>query len=158
MSTRLLPAIATLAAAAATASGTAAASGSGCPGMNPVTVAGTPGLRFCGPASAVVHLGPRALRFSNGLCRQAAGAFTVNIGTLAHGLRTAKPLYFGITTHTARPGKQPNAAVGFAYGGRHYAVADQVVVLARGLTGGTFSGRILGSTTRVTGSFKCGVS
>jgi hypothetical protein len=124
-------------------------------GMHQVTVGGQPGFRFCGPASAVVHMGSRTLRFSNGLCRVAAGAFTVNIGTLVPGLRTGKPPSFGITTHTAKPGKQLNAAVGFAYGGRGYAVADQVVTLAPGLHQGTFSGRILGTSTRATGSFRC---
>jgi hypothetical protein len=123
--------------------------------MHPVTVAGRSGFKFCGPASAIVHLGGRTIRFSNGLCRRAAGAFTVNIGTFVLGPRDSKPLSFGITTHSARPGKQLNAAVGFAYGGHGYAVADQVVVLAPGLTGGTFSGRLLGTTRRVTGSFEC---
>jgi hypothetical protein len=125
------------------------------PGMHQVTVGGRVGFRFCGPASAVVHLGTRTLRFENGLCRRAAGAFTVNIGTLVPGLRSGKPPSFGITTHTATPGRQLNAAVGFSYGGRGYAVADQVVTLAPGLRHGTFSGRLLGTTTRVTGSFTC---
>jgi hypothetical protein len=39
--------------------------------------------------------------------------------------------------------------------GRGYAVAEQIVVLAPGLHQGTFSGRILGTTTKVTGSFRC---
>jgi hypothetical protein len=123
--------------------------------MHRVTVLGYPGFRFCGPASAVVHMGGRTLRFSNGLCRRAAGAFTVNIGTVVPGLRSGKPPYFGITTHTATAGTQRNAAVGFTYRGRHYGVADQIVILAAGLQKGTFSGRVLGSTTKVSGSFKC---
>jgi hypothetical protein len=142
---------------AAPATGTSANNaGEACTrGMHQVTVGGRPGFRFCGPASAVVHMGSRTLRFSNGLCRVAAGAFTVNIGTLVPGLRTGKPPSFGITTHTAKPGKQLYAAVGFAYGGRGYAVADQLVTLAPGLMGGTFSGRILDSGARVRGSFTC---
>jgi len=125
------------------------------PGMHKTTVGGRPAFRFCGTASAVVHMGGRTLRFSNGLCARAAGAFTVNIGTTVPGLRSGKPAYFGITTHTAKAGKQLNAAVGFAYGGRGHAVAGQVVTLAPDLSGGTFSGRILGSTTTVRGSFTC---
>ena len=125
------------------------------PGMHQATVGGRPAFRFCGTASAVVHMGGRTIRFANGLCRQAAGAFTVNIGTTVAGLRNGKPPYFGITTHIAKPGRQLNAALGFAYGGRGYAVANQIVTLAPGLSGGTFSGRILGSSTTVRGSFTC---
>jgi hypothetical protein len=156
--TRLLLPLAAAAAVAAAASGNsapAAGAGSCATGMHRVTVRGHPGFRFCGPASAVVHMGGRTLRFSNGLCRRAAGAFTVNIGTLVPGLRSGKPPYFGITTHTARAGTQRNAALGFTYRGRHYAIADQVVTLAPGLQKGTFSGRVLASTTRVSGSFRC---
>jgi hypothetical protein len=155
LSTPLLAAIAALAAAAVTASGAPAASTACSPGMHQTTVGGRPAFRFCGTASAVVHVGGRPVRFEHGLCRRAAGAFTVNIGTSVPGLRSGKPPYFGITTHTAKPGKQLNAAVGFAYGGHAYAVADQLVTLAPGLAGGTFSGRILGSTTTVKGSFTC---
>jgi hypothetical protein len=146
-------------AAATTAPSNAGARGAaaeGCsPGMHPVTVAGQPGYTFCGPASAVVHMQGRALRFSNGLCHVVSGMFNISIGTLVPALRTGKPPSFAITTHTAKAGKQLNAAVVFASGGRGYAVADQVVILAPGLSGGTFSGRILGSATTVTGSFKC---
>ncbi len=156
MTGRLAVVVTALAAAIAYAPALPGAAAATCPtGMHPVTVAGRAGVKFCGPASATVHLGSRTIRFSNGLCRRAAGAFTVNIGTFVPGLRSGKPTSFGITTHTARAGKQLNAAVGFAYGNRGYAVAEQVVVLATGLTGGTFSGRVLGTTTRVTGSFEC---
>jgi len=126
-----------------------------CPGMNPVTVEGKPGYRFCGPGSAVVHVGTHTVRYSGGLCRKVEGAFTLNIGTLIPALRTGKPSFFGVTTHTWAAGRQDDAAVGFVTGGRRYAVADQVVVLASGLHKGTFSGRVLGSSTRVTGSFSC---
>ncbi len=61
-------------------------------GMHQVNIHGQPGFRFCGSASAVVHLGARTLRFSNGLCRQAAGTFTVNIGTVVPSLRSAHAL------------------------------------------------------------------
>jgi hypothetical protein len=128
----------------------------GCtPGMHQVSVGGRPGFRFCGAASAVVHVGGRTVRYREGLCRQTAPFFHVSIGTFVPGLRTGKPSYFGITTHTAKPGNQLNAAVAFAYDGRGYAVADQLVTLAPGLQSGTFSGRIVGSKTRVTGSFSC---
>ena len=103
----------------------------------------------------MVRVGTRTIRFANGLCRKAAGAFTVNIGTTVPGLRAGKPPYFGITTHSSRPGTQLDAALGFAAGGRGYAIAEQVVTLAPGLRGGTFSGRVLGSATRVAGSFDC---
>lgn len=146
---------ATIAAGPAMGTPGSQAAGACAAGMQQVNIHGQPGFRFCGSASAVVHLGTRTVRFSNGLCRQAAGAFTVNIGTFVPSLRSGKPPYFGITTHTANAGTQLNAALGFAYGGRGYAVADQVVVLAPGLHQGTFSGRVLGSTTRVTGSFRC---
>ena len=126
-----------------------------CPGMNPVTVDGKVGYRFCGPASAVVHIGGRIVRYHGGLCRKVEGAFTVNIGALVPALRTGKPTYFGLTTHSAKPGTQRDAALGFVTGGRRYAIADQVVVLAAGLHTGTFSGRILASKTRVHGSFTC---
>ena len=131
-------------------------SAAGCPGMNAVTYKGKPGYRFCGPATATVHLGARTFRFSGGLCRKVEGAYTINIGTLVPALWTGKPPYFGITTHSASPGMQGDAAVGFVAAGRRYAIAEQVVVLAPGLHTGTFSGRVLGSSTRVTGSFSCG--
>lgn len=145
----------TAAAASSAASARASAAVSCAPGMHQVTIRGRSGFEFCGPASAVVHIGGRTIRFSNGLCRTVEGMFNVNIGTFVPLLRSGKPPYFGITTHTARAGKQLNAAVSFAHGGRGYAVADQIVILAPGLHRGTFSGRILGSTTRVTGSFEC---
>jgi len=150
--------LAVAAVAAAGASGTPAAphrAGECTVGMHQVSLDGRPAFRFCGTATAIVHLGRRTNRFRNGLCRQAVGAFTVNIGTKVSGLRSGKLPYFGITTHTTKPGRQLNAAVGFAYGGRGYAVVNQVVTLARGLSGGTFSGRVLGSTTTVRGSFTC---
>jgi hypothetical protein len=128
---------------------------SGCPGMNPVTVKGTPGYRFCGPASAVVHVGTRTVRVTGGLCRRVDGTFTVNVGTLVPALRVGRPAYVGVTTHSATSGKQLDAAVGFVVGGRRYAVVEQVVVLAPGLHHGTFSGRVLASKLRVTGSFTC---
>jgi hypothetical protein len=156
MSARLVVAIAALFAAAAYSPAHGQSAAAACsPGMHQVTVSGRPGFRFCGPATAVVRVSGRTLRFSNGLCQRAAGAFTVNIGTSVPALRTGKPLYFGITTHTARPGKQLNAALGFTNSGRGYAVADQFVVLGPGLGSGTFSGRVLGTTTRIAGSFKC---
>jgi hypothetical protein len=130
-------------------------SAAACPGMNPVTMKGKPGFRFCGPATAVAHVGSRTVRFSGGLCRKVEGAFTVNIGTLVPALWTGKPAYFGVTTHSAKAGRQDDAAVGFVDGGRRYAIAEQVVVLASGLHRGTFSGRVLGASTRVTGSFTC---
>lgn len=155
----LLPAFAALAVAAGGAAGGAAPAAASCAtGMRQLTVRGHVGFRFCGPASAVVRLGGlggRTLRFSNGLCRRAAGAFTVNIGTTVPGLRTGKPPYFGITTHTAQAGPQPDAAVGFTYGGRTYAITNQAVTLAAGLRKETFSGRALASSTRVNGSFTC---
>jgi hypothetical protein len=128
----------------------------GCaPGLHRVTVAGQPAFEFCGAARAVVQFRGRSLRFSNGLCRGAAGAFTVNIGTFVPGLRTGKPPYFAITAHSAVPGRQRNAAVGFTWRGRGYAVADQLVLLDPGLRGGRFSGRVLGTASRVTGAFTC---
>ena len=154
---RFLPLIMGL--AAVTAGGASAApvgadlTGACAPGMHQTTVGSHAAFRFCGPASAVVHMGGRTIRFTNGLCRKAAGAFTVNIGTTVAGLRSGGPPYFGITTHTAKPGRQLNAAVGFSYGGRGYAIADQIVTLAPGLSGGTFSGRVLASKTRVRGAF-----
>lgn len=142
--------------ACAVAASNPARAGTCAPGMYRVTVAGQPGFRYCGPASATVKLGTRAVLFANGLCRQAAGVFTVNIGTSVPTLRSGKPRYFGITTHSARAGKQRNAAIAFAFGGRSYAVADQVVVVAPRLRKGTFAGRIFGSAARVTGAFACG--
>lgn len=125
------------------------------PGMHPVTVGGRHGLGFCGPASAVVHLGSRTLQYHGGLCRQAAGSFSVNIGTIVPGLITGKPASFGLTTHGTQAGRQLNAAVGFTFEGRSYALAEQLVTLRSGLRGGSFAGRVLGSTKRVIGTFTC---
>jgi hypothetical protein len=156
MNAHLLSAIALAAAAGALASGAPSAGATSCgTGMHQTRVAGRPAFTFCGPASATVHLGGRTMRFSNGLCRVAAAAFSVNIGTLVPGLSSGKPPYFGITTHTAKPGPQLNAAVSFTVGGRGYPVVARSVLLAPGLDKGTFSGRVLGATTTVTGSFTC---
>lgn len=124
-----------------------------CPG--PITIAGKQGYQFCGPASATLHLHGRTIRFHGGLCRTIEGHFTLNIGTLVPALRTGKPSYFGVTTEHAKAGIHDDAAVSFVTGGRRYVVVEQAVTLARGLRQGTFSGRILASATRVTGSFTC---
>jgi hypothetical protein len=124
-------------------------------GAHRTTVNGKPAVTFCGRASAVVHFGGRTVTFRNGTCAVLAGRFTIDIGTEVVGLSSGKPPYFGVATHTARPGAQHDAALSFTSRGRGYDVTDQVVTLAPGLKRGTFSGRILGSQTKVSGSFHC---
>jgi hypothetical protein len=126
------------------------------PGMHHITIQGKPGYEFCGSAKAVVHVGTRTVNYTGGFCRVVGGYFQIGIGKEALGLPPgSKPNFFGITTHKATAGPQPNAAISFAFGGNGDAVTHQTVNLAAGLKRGTFSGVTLGSHLKVSGSFTC---
>jgi hypothetical protein len=143
-------AVAALAAAAfATASAQSAA---GCT-AGVTKVGGVPARTFCGPATASVKIGAATVAYKNGECSRSSAGFTINIGTVVLGNAKKKPEYFGITVQ-AKAGAHPNSAVAVVHGNKSYAVLG-TVTLKPGLKSGTFSGKVFGSTSKLTGSFKC---
>ena len=121
---------------------------------------------FCGPASAVVHVGGRKLRYTGGQCMRTPGYFTINLGSTPL-LVTNRPVpkYFGLTVGRVPGGSGPPAghdgsytplAVAIDYGGKLHALAPgATMTLARGRTRGTVKGKLLGTGTAVTASFRC---
>jgi hypothetical protein len=80
--------------------GTAAAQGGSSAAActsGPTTYQGARGYVGCGPATALVKLGGRTLRYRGGTCRRTAQALELNIGTTVLE-DTSKPLppYFGV--------------------------------------------------------------
>src|SRR5262245_25238370 len=143
-------AIAALAAAAfATASAQSAAACTAGVGK----VGGVPARTFCGPATASVKIGGKTVAFKNGMCSRSSAGFTINIGTVVLGNAKKKPEYFGITV-LAKAGAHPNSATAVVHAGKSYAALG-TVTLKPGLKSGTFSGKVFGSPTKLSGSFHC---
>ena len=126
------------------------------PGPHKTKVRGQEAIKFCGPAKAVVRVGSKTVRFSGGECRVVGGHFTINIGTsVGATFKGPRPDYFGMTTQTAKAGKQRAPAIAITFGGKGTALWKQSAVLARGLKRGTFTGKVFFKTTPVSGSFTC---
>jgi hypothetical protein len=144
----------TMNAAAAPAAGLSATACK--PAGKDVSIGGRPATVFCGPATAIVKLGGRTLRFSKGTCVWTSSTFKLELGTIF--------LFWGKPYPT-----QP----GFAIRAAGYPVARALVqVYSQGKrtslsttratarpyadrTGGTFEGRTAAGA-RVTGTVKCG--
>jgi hypothetical protein len=112
---------------------------------------------FCGPASASVKVGRKTHSLRNGSCLTVGGkVFTLSIGTLTMSKRKPRYSYLGVTVPQAkRDGIYRRAVVTWAFGGKRYSLDNVKVRLAGKRTRGTFSGRIVGKTATVTGSFRC---
>jgi len=132
------------------------------PGVKPF--AGAQARTFCGPAKATLHAGAKTFTVRGGTCDRTSGSVTVNIGTIVIGSPSkTKPEYFGLTVGrilgsgkpAAKDGTYGGAAVSAVHLGKTLAVGTAKVTLAGGRTHGTFAGRLVFSTTTVTGSFTC---
>jgi hypothetical protein len=108
---------------------------------------------FCGPAKATVQVNGKTVSYKGGQCSKSSFGWSINIGTVVLGNLQGKPEYFGITAG-AKPGTQSNGAVAVVHAGKSLAVTGTITLKA-GLRSGTFSGKVFGAPTRVTGSFSC---
>jgi hypothetical protein len=109
---------------------------------------------FCGPAKATVHINGKTVVYKGGECSKSSFGWSINIGTVVLGSLAKKPEYFGITA-APKAGTQANGAVAVVHGGKGLAVTGSTITLKPGLKAGTFSGKVFGAPTRVTGSFTC---
>jgi hypothetical protein len=162
-SIRILLAASLLASVAAVASSDAIARGACTNG--PTLYQGERAFTSCGgPATAVVKLGGRTLRYRGGTCRQTSTALELNMGTTIVG-QTTKPLprYFGIAIGrlfgAGRPapkdGSYRGGILAVVDDGKRYASFDTQVRLSGGRTRGSFTAKLLEGAT-VSGSFLCG--
>jgi hypothetical protein len=117
-------------------------------------ISGVSARTFCGPAKATVHINGKTVFYKGGECSKSSFGWSINIGTVVLGNLRQKPEYFG-TTAKASPGTQSNGAVAVVHAGKTLAVTGSTITLKPGLKGGTFSGKVFGASTRVTGSFTC---
>jgi hypothetical protein len=144
-------AVAALAAAAFATMSTQSVASSCVAGVKKIN--GVPARTFCGPATASVKLGGSSIAYKQGACSKSAVGFTINIGTVVLGNLKKKPEYFGITVQ-GTAGAHANSGVAVVHAGKSYAVLGTVTLKA-GLKSGTFSGKVFGSPTKITGSFSC---
>jgi len=118
---------------------------------------------FCGPASAKVKIGSKSVTVKGGECARTSASFALNIGTIVLGSAPKRPDYFGVTVLSAKGGAPvdrdgtftKNAVVALVYKNAGYAIINATVTLKSGRTKGTFSGQLLGKSTKVSGSFSC---
>jgi hypothetical protein len=109
---------------------------------------------FCGPAKATVNLNGRTILYKNGKCSKSFVGFEVNIGTVVLGNVKQKPEYFGLVSKP-KAGTNGDGSLAVNHAGKGVAIIKATITLKPGLKGGTFSGKVFGSTSRVTGSFTC---
>jgi hypothetical protein len=117
-------------------------------------VGGVSARTFCGPATATVHINGKTVLYKGGECSKSSFGWSINIGTVVLGNLSKKPEYFGITAK-ATAGAQSNGAVAVVHAGKSLAVTGSAITLKAGLRSGTFSGKVFGAPTRVSGSFTC---
>jgi hypothetical protein len=149
--TLITAAVAVLAAAAFGAASGQSASQACVAGVKKIQ--GVPARAFCGPAKATVKLGAKSVAYAQGSCSKSSAGWTINIGTVVLGNLKQKPEYFGITV-PATAGAHANSGVAVVHASKSYAVLGTVTLKA-GLKAGTFSGKVFGSPTRISGSFSC---
>jgi hypothetical protein len=142
-----------VAALAAAALGTGSAHSAAACTAGVTKVGGVPARTFCGPAKASVKLGASTASYRGGSCSTSSFGWTINIGTVVLGNAKKKPEYFGITVK-AKAGAQTNSAVAVVHSTKSYAVLGTVTLKA-GLKSGSFSGKVFGSPTKISGSFSC---
>lgn len=109
---------------------------------------------FCGPAKATVHINGKTVLYKGGECSKSSFGWSINIGTVVLGNLAKKPQYFGIAAQS-KAGTQTNQTVAVVHAGKSLAVTGGTITLKAGLKSGTFSGKVFGAPTRVTGSFTC---
>ena len=112
---------------------------------------------FCGPAHATLKVGGKTLAFTTGSCQMSSSIFSINIGTIT--LPPGKPKYdyFGITVMAKKGGTYSNQSVTWQLPhGKAGSVVYATIKLAGNRKSGTFSGQVLGTSGKGTGSFSCG--
>jgi hypothetical protein len=109
---------------------------------------------FCGPAKATVRVNGRTIVYKNGNCSKSFVGFEVNIGTVVLGNVKLKPEYFGLIAK-AKAGTHGDGSLAVNHAGKDVAILKATITLKPGLKAGTFSGKVFGSTARITGSFTC---
>jgi hypothetical protein len=124
------------------------------------TTGGVTYRTFCGPAKAQASIRAIDYRFDNGgECTKTGSTWSVNIGTITLGAGKPKFAYFGITVFNAKTGKNANApAIAWQLPGKRFGLLYSTVTLAPGLKKGSFTGKLIGTNTVVTGGFTCGGS
>lgn len=149
---RTIIGVAVAALAAAAFATTSAQSAAAC--TDGVTkIGGVQARTFCGPATATVKIGSKTVSYRGGSCSNSSFGWSINIGTVVLGNAKKKPEYFGVTAN-AKAGSQPKSTVAVVHSNKTYAVIGTVALKA-GLKSGTFSGKVFGSPTKLTGSFHC---
>src|SRR5688572_32005766 len=121
-----------LTAGAATAEGSPASAA--CAAGN-TTYQGFGARTYCGPASSIIKLGGRTLRYRGGSCVRNAAAIELGIGTLILDAKDPKVLprsfgisvgrIFGIGKAAPKDGTYPSLMVAFVDGGKRYASAQR---------------------------------
>jgi hypothetical protein len=137
---------------AASASASSQAASSCVAGVKKIN--GVSARTFCGPAKATVHVNGNTILYKGGECSKSSFGWSINIGTVVLGNLARKPEYFGIAAQS-KSGTQANQTVAVVHAGKGLAVTGAAVTLKAGLKSGTFSGKVFGAPTRVTGSFTC---
>jgi hypothetical protein len=129
------------------------------------TYGGVRARTYCGPASAVIKIGDRTLRYRGGSCIRNRVAVELGIGTLILDSRDPnrpRPRSFGISVgrvfgfgEPARhDGSYDSVMLAYVDQGERYASFDATAELSGGRTRGTFTGRLLTGET-ISGSFRC---
>ena len=136
-------------AASATASPQAAA---GCvAGVHKIN--GVTARTFCGPAKASLLINGKTVSYKGGQCSKSSFGWSINIGTVVIGNLKNKPEFFGITAR-AKTGPQRDGAAAIVHAGKGLSALG-TVTLKPGLKSGTFSGKVFGDPTKITGTFSC---
>ena len=128
-------------------------------------VSGSLARRFCGPAGATLQ-GASTITLKGGSCERRSTYLAVNIGTVVLGVvpNSKLPDYFGLLVGKTLAGGVPathdgtyttSVTVAFDYQHHRFVVLRPTVTLTNNRTRGTFSGRVLGSTATLTGTFHC---
>lgn len=162
---RIVPLTLLVASAAAALAGLADARPAACRAGVRAFDGSTQARTFCGPAKATVEVGGATVSFSGGSCETGAQYVTINIGTVVLGQTTKKkPEYFGLTvgkvpvvggTPAPKDGTYGAQAVAWVHAGKGGSALQSKVTLTGGRKKGTFTGTLLGSRAKVTGSFSC---
>lgn len=157
-------ALALAAASSLVLAGTGSATNAGCK-AGTTTFAGSPARVFCGAATATVRVGAKTFTFRNGSCETTSDYLTVNLGTIVIGSPSKqRPEYFGLTVGrlplgdgkpAGKDGTYSGAVISAVHVGQSLAIDRARVTLTGGRTRGAFTGQLVLSATKVSGSFTC---
>ena len=124
----------------------------------------TPGVRklgkvtlqtYCGPASAVLRIRGRTLRFAGGSCDWTPRKVYVNVGTQTSG-GTPRHRFFTAYVEASKSGRYRGGLVSWQYARKSDSLLELTFRIGANRTRGTFVGRLAGPLGgRATGSFRC---